>query len=81
MPLGGGCTEYSSKWNRVSLDGYPVKADGSREGVGGSELALVPTVALEGSHSRPYLPLWIDLDLGEGRGGTEETEATRLWLL
>lgn len=64
MQPGGRCPEHSPKWNRVSLDGYPVKADGSREGVGGSELALVPTVSLGGSRSRPHLPLWIDLDPG-----------------
>lgn len=59
MQLGGGCQEYSPKWNRVSLDG-----GGNREGVGGSELAPVPAMSLGGSRSRPSLPLWIDLDLG-----------------
>lgn len=38
------------------------KQMGSREGVGGSELALVLCL-LEKAVSQPYLPLWVDLDL------------------
>jgi hypothetical protein len=39
------------EWNPVSLDSYPVKADGNFERVGGSELALIPAVSRGGSHS------------------------------